>query len=118
MKKTINYYDFNREFGLYDQTKNSFSNNGKKALFNYLEEYEESTGKEIELDVIALNCNYTEYSSIDELFVDYGYLLYEEEEESEEEKNKRFLEVIENNTVLIRVNEDDITNESYIIQPF
>jgi hypothetical protein len=34
--------------------KNQFSYKGLNALFEYLEEYEESTGEEIDFDVIAL----------------------------------------------------------------
>ncbi len=40
-----------------------FSYDGKKALYDYLEELEDSTGALIELDVIALCCEYTEYES-------------------------------------------------------
>lgn len=39
----------------------NFSFKGKKALFDYLEQYEEGTGQEIELDIVALCCEYTEY---------------------------------------------------------
>jgi len=40
-----------------------FSYHGKKALYDYLEELEDSTGAPVELDVIALCCEYTEYES-------------------------------------------------------
>ena len=38
---------------------------------NYLEEYEESTGEELELDVIALCCDFTEYKNFKELQREY-----------------------------------------------
>jgi len=59
MKKTVNYYDFVRAFqdaGRGDQ----FSLKALGALFDYLEEYEESCGEEIELDVVAICCDWRE----------------------------------------------------------
>lgn len=58
MKTTVSLYDFRREF---EQCRpNNFSYEGLNALFDYLEDYEEQTGEEIELDVIALCCDYAE----------------------------------------------------------
>lgn len=70
-------------------------------------------GEEIELDVIALCCEYTEYSSIQELNKDrsgYGPDDYETEKEA--------LEALENDTTVI-YNRDDRTGESgFIILDF
>jgi hypothetical protein len=41
-----------------------FSYEAKNALFDWLEEYEDSTGEQVELDIIALCC---EYSEMDDL---------------------------------------------------
>ena len=70
MKQTVNIYDFERAFKNCD--RDNFSYEGLKALFEYLEEYEDSTGEELELDVIALCCEYAEYDSLKELNNDYG----------------------------------------------
>ena len=70
MKQTVNMYDFERAFKNCD--RDNFSYEGLKALFEYLEEYEDSTGEELELDVIALCCEYAEYDSLKELNNDYG----------------------------------------------
>ena len=59
MKTTVSRYDFERAFVDADR-KNTFTYDGMHLLFDYLEEYEESTGSEIELDVIALCCEYDE----------------------------------------------------------
>ena len=59
MKQTIGFCAFCDAFRDMDRNEN-FSYEGKRALFDYLEEYEESTGEEIELDVIALCCDYYE----------------------------------------------------------
>jgi len=48
-----------------------FSWEGFKVLFDYLEECSESTGKPVELDVIALCCEYEE-SSIQEIIDSCG----------------------------------------------
>jgi hypothetical protein len=40
--------------------KDQFSNNGLCVIFDWLEEYEESTGAAMELDVVAICCDYSE----------------------------------------------------------
>jgi hypothetical protein len=58
MKQTVDYNIFYQAFADYKRL-NDFPE-GLGALFDYLQEYEESTGEEIELDVIALCCDYAE----------------------------------------------------------
>jgi len=65
MKKTINFYDFERSF-IKQGRENQFTYEGKKALFQYLEEYEEETGTQIELDIIALCCEFSEFESLED----------------------------------------------------
>jgi hypothetical protein len=48
-----------------------FSYEGLNALFDYLEELSEDTGANIELDVIALCCEFTEYADLDEIRGNY-----------------------------------------------
>ena len=71
MKKSISKYEFIEEFKNMNREEN-FSYEGRLALFDYLEEYEEATGEEIELDIIALCCEYTEYENIEEFNNNYG----------------------------------------------
>jgi len=71
MKETINFSRFCDRFASMGR-ENQFSYEGKKALFGYLEEMEEATGEEQELDVIALCCEYTEYKNVEEFQNDYG----------------------------------------------
>ena len=59
MKTTVSRYDFERAFVDADRKEN-FSYEGLKVLFDYFEDYEESTGEEIEFDVIAICCEYAE----------------------------------------------------------
>lgn len=70
MKQTINFYDFQKAFQ--ELRPNSFTYDGLRALFEYLEELEDSTGDEIEFDVIALCCDFTEYESAEEYARDYS----------------------------------------------
>jgi hypothetical protein len=60
MKTTINFSEFRDHF--YGIRPDNFSYEGLKILFDYFEEYEESTGDEIELDVIGLCCDFAEAS--------------------------------------------------------
>ena len=52
-------------------TNHGFSYDGANALFEWLEEYEESTGEQLELDPIALRCEFAEYATLKELRTDY-----------------------------------------------
>jgi hypothetical protein len=69
MIKTVNFSDFCDSFS--DSYKNNFSYEGKRALYDYLEDYEDSVDEKVELDPIALCCEYTEYKNIKELVIDY-----------------------------------------------
>ena len=40
--------------------KDQFSYDGLRVIFDYLEEYEKSTGEPVELDIIAICCDYVE----------------------------------------------------------
>ena len=49
---------------------NRFSYSGAEALIEYLEEVEDCEGVEMELDPIALACQYCEYESFTEAYQD------------------------------------------------
>lgn len=59
MKTSINKSQFRDAFARMGR-ENNFSYHGLGVLFDYFEEYEESTGEEIELDVIGICCEYSE----------------------------------------------------------
>ena len=69
MKKTVSEYEF------YDAFRkirpDNFSANGLRLLWQYFEDYEKDTGDEIELDVIAICCEYSE-AHITEIADNYG----------------------------------------------
>ena len=62
MITTINENDFIQAFKNMGRGE-QFSREGLQELFKYYEEYEDSTGEKIELDVIAICCDWTEYES-------------------------------------------------------
>ena len=100
MKQTISFTQFTDAFRDYNRQE-QFTYNGKKALFVFLEEYEDSTDEEIELDIIALCCDYTEYDSLEDFWLDY---------DEEDFPNK---EAIEWHTLFIPIDDD-----AFIIQSF
>jgi hypothetical protein len=70
MKQTINFYDFQKAFQ--DLRPNSFTYEGLRALFEYIEEIEDTHNEEMELDVIALCCDFIEYESAEEYASEYS----------------------------------------------
>ena len=59
MKTTVSKYDFERAF-VDAGRKDQFTYEAIGLLFDYFEDYEDSTGEEIELDVVAICCDYSE----------------------------------------------------------
>ena len=104
MKQTINEYQFKEAFQ--SSRPNNFSYEGLTALYDYLEQYEEDTGQEIELDVIGLCCEFTEYDSLKEF----------QKEHYDEEIGDCYedIEEIEDETIVIKI---EVT-EGFIIQDF
>ena len=64
MKQTIDSGDFRMAFRDYDRTEN-FTHEGLDLLFDYFESLEQDTGEEIELDVIAICCEFNEDTFLD-----------------------------------------------------
>lgn len=72
MKRTVNENEFINAFDEMLRGDN-FSYTGRKVLFDILTEYEDACGEELELDVIAICCQFSEYA-IDELAADYDFI--------------------------------------------
>jgi hypothetical protein len=100
MKTTVNFWDFCDAFRNCDRNEN-FSYDGKRALFDWLEDLEADIGEESELDVIALCCDFTEYENLKAFQSDYS-------------KDYETIEDIESETTVIRIDDSD----SFIIQCF
>jgi len=100
MYKQINFYDFEKAF-ISMGRETQFTYIGKKELFDWLECLEDNQNKGIELDIISLCCEFTEYESIKEFQKDYGI-------------EYKTIEDIEYYTIVIPV----ITNKDKKIQSF
>lgn len=88
MKQTVTESDFRDAFRAMGRT-DQFSHEGLGVLFSYLESYEQDTGEELELDVIALCCDY--YEDTWESIAD-SYGIEVEEGESIEDAVREYLE--------------------------
>lgn len=106
MKQTINGFQFIDAFRAYDRMDN-FSRRGLLSLFGYFEELEEDIGEEIELDVIAICCDYAEYS-LDDLQREYGDHMDQEWDTLEEA-----VEWLQDHTTVIPVDEDSVIVQSF-----
>ncbi len=79
MIKTVSFSDFVDSFS--DTYKNNFTYAGKRALYDYLEQYEEDTGEKVELDTVTLCCEYNEHENALECAKEYhGFTGTTEEE--------------------------------------
>lgn len=107
MITNVSWYDFSDWFLKSDTYKNNFSYEGLKALFDYLEELEESTGEQINFDPIALCCEYSEYDSADDAAKEYfdyeGMTLNEDggELETADQVEAKALKYLEDRTTVI-----------------
>jgi len=98
MYQSVNSWDFSETFRQAGREDN-FSQKGLDALFDYLEDYEESTGEQMELDVVAICCDFTEYENLKELQLDYPDI--------------EDMDDLNDHTTVIMVND-----EAFIIQQF
>lgn len=85
MYMSIGFYEFREAFRLMGR-ENQFSYEGLYALYNELLSYEEMEGVEMELDVIAICCDYSEWENLKEFQDNYG-----DEYETMEDVENRFM---------------------------
>lgn len=96
MKTTVSNHDFVEAFRAHGRLDN-FSFEALDLLFSYFEEYEESTGEEIELDVVAICCEYNE-SDADDAIAIYSI---DVEGLDDDEKLEAVRDYLQDNTTLI-----------------
>lgn len=92
---TVDKHDFSDAFKRYNR-QDQFSYEGLEVLFNYLDNLSEDIGKPIELDVVALCCEYDEFS-IEEIIDRYN-IDVSDAEEDEDEIKAIVEEYLQNNT--------------------
>lgn len=96
MKQTISTNDFVEAFRKYDRF-DQFGRAALESLFDYLEETEDSLGEEMELDVIALCCDYAA-SDVDTIAQDYNI---DVDGMDDDEKRAAVLEYLNENTTVV-----------------
>jgi hypothetical protein len=106
MKTTVYLNEFRDYFNKI--RPNNFSYEGLGLLFDYLTELENDTGEDMELDVIALCCNFSE-DSLSNIVDSYSIDL--EGEDDHEQAVKDFLDY---KTILVGVT----SNDNFIYQNF
>jgi len=101
MKQTVTLYDFRRAFETL--RPDNFSYEGLGALFEALEDLEEGIEEEIELDVIAICCDFAEYT-LEELNSEY---------DQEFEDMDEALEYFSDETWVIPVNDEIMIMQTF-----
>ena len=91
-----NVHQFREAFRLAGRS-DQFSYEGLEVLFDYLDNLSEDTGETIELDPVALCCDYYE-SSIQELINNYNIDLSEVDEDDPDSIIDAVREYLEDNT--------------------
>lgn len=83
MITTVYRSEFHDYFTGSDTYKNQFSRDALNILYDYFDEYEQSTGESLDFDLVAICCEYAE-SDIQQLIIDYGYMMDSEAEKTPE----------------------------------
>ena len=99
MKMTIDSHGFRNAFERCGR-QNQFSHCGKLALFEHLESIEQDTGSDIELDVVGLCCDFTEFDSAFEAVKNYRPFFIHEDL-NEEEQERQAIQFLSDNTTII-----------------
>lgn len=112
MKQTINESEFIDAFRRYgrlktDENNGNFTVEALRKLWWFYEELEASMDEEIELDVIAICCDWVEYENWDELIQDYGYVVDRADYETEEEYQEAVFEYVDENTHLMEIDKEE-----------
>ena len=94
----INKYQFVDEFNKI--RPDNFSNEGLKALYDWIDEYYQESFEPYKLDVIAICCDFTEYDSLKQFNEEYN-------------RDYNSIDDIVDDTILIRID-----SERFIIQNF
>lgn len=104
IKQNVNFDMFLDSFS--DTYKNNFTYEGKRALFEYLEQLSDDIGEDIELDTVALCCEYDEYENFDDIRDTYSDYF--------KKHNINSIEDLQEHTQVIELS----NNNGYIIASF
>ena len=96
MKTTVNKSEFIEAFRRYDRY-DQFGYDALCSLFDYMEQLESDAGEEIELDVIAICCEYS-VDSVEDIASSHDIDI---EDMDEDEARDAVLEYLNDNTTVI-----------------
>ncbi len=83
-----------------------FSNAALRALFAHYEEMEQGSGEEMEFDVVAICCDWTEYDSALEAAEAYGFKAKDASDDERADTNERAaLEFLTDETTVLEFGE-------------
>jgi len=108
MKTTITKSAFMDAFHAYDRY-DQFGYTALSSLFDYLEDYEETSDEEIELDVIALCCDYS-VDTVEEIAANYSI-----EVDEGEDLRDAVLDYLNDNTTVV---DDDCDGSILYVSAF
>jgi hypothetical protein len=114
MKHSVNFSDFCDSFHAHDRY-DSFGYDGLRVIFDYLESYEEDTGEDIELDVIAICCDYNmdDAASIARDYsIDLSHL-DAEDDDYEEQCEEAVMEYLTDRTMVLGQCKDGIVYQCF-----
>jgi hypothetical protein len=94
MKQIVTEYMFIDSFR-HAGRESQFTVPARRALFEYLEEYEDSCGVELELDPVGICCEWREYPSALDAAKDYGF------KDGIDSKDETPLEWLQNRTQVV-----------------
>lgn len=95
----------------------NFGYNGWRKIFEYLEQYSEDTGENVELDVVAICCDYSSFDSVEAYVNECGIpgnaSRYTWESLDEGEKLEAIREFLEGKTSIICCDDESIIYASF-----
>ena len=98
MKTTVTEHDFVEAFKRMGRG-GQFSRDALLTIFEYLEELEDSTGEELELDVIGICCDFTEYEdaleAADQCLSDWTLPERDDDEDDDDYRERALQEALE-----------------------
>lgn len=109
--QTVDFSDFCDAFRELDR-QDQYSYEAKKAIFDYLEEYSDSTGEPVEFDVIAICCEWSEMTwkeAAEYYSIDLSHI----EDDNLEELQDAVYDHLCDNTVCL-----DLNNGSFVFVNF
>ena len=98
---TITINDFLNWLHQSTNYKNSFTDNGAKALFEYLEDLSDELDSPIEFDPIAWCCEFSEYTNFKQFKSDTGYYNTQDKKKYDGYPDIETLDDLKNNTQVI-----------------